>query len=49
LFEALIESDLLELIRTGRWDEINALLQRVLGRGFRVEELINVNHPTHDP
>lgn len=49
LFEALIDSNLLELIRAGHRDEINALLDRVLGRGFRVEELINLDHPTHDP
>jgi precorrin-2 dehydrogenase / sirohydrochlorin ferrochelatase len=48
LFETLIDSSLLELIRTGRRDEINALLERVLGPGFRVEELINPNQPTDD-
>lgn len=48
LFEALIESNLLELISTGRRAEINALLERVLGQGFRVEELVDVDRPTHD-
>jgi precorrin-2 dehydrogenase/sirohydrochlorin ferrochelatase len=48
LFEALIDSSLLEWIRTGRRDEINLLLERVLGAGFRVEELINLNPPTDD-
>lgn len=48
LFEALIDSNLLELIRTGRRDEINALLEHVLGSGFRVEELILLNRPTDD-
>jgi precorrin-2 dehydrogenase/sirohydrochlorin ferrochelatase len=49
LFEALIDSNLLELLRTHNHREINALLERLLGRGFRVEELINPNHTTHDP
>lgn len=48
LFEALIDSNLLELIRTGRRDDINLLLERMLGTGFRVEELINLKPPTDD-
>jgi precorrin-2 dehydrogenase/sirohydrochlorin ferrochelatase len=43
LFEALIESDLLELIRTGRRDEADALLERFLGSGFRIQDLLNPN------
>jgi precorrin-2 dehydrogenase/sirohydrochlorin ferrochelatase len=43
LFEALIESDLLELIRTGRRDEADVLLERFLGSGFRIQDLLNPN------
>lgn len=43
LFEALIESNLLELIRAGRRDEADALLERFLGSGFRIQDLLNPN------
>lgn len=49
LFEALIESNLLELIRTGRREEADALLERFLGSGYRMEELLNPNLPTPTP
>ncbi len=49
LFEALIESNLLELIRAGRREEVDALLERFLGSGFRMEALLNPNHPPHTP
>ena len=41
LFEALIDSDLPALIRANQRDAINALLEKVLGKGYRVEELLD--------
>jgi precorrin-2 dehydrogenase / sirohydrochlorin ferrochelatase len=41
LFEALIASDLPALIRANQRDAINALLEKVLGKGYRVEELLD--------
>ncbi len=40
LFEQLINSDLIELIRDAKTEEIDALLLRVLGGGYRIEELL---------
>jgi precorrin-2 dehydrogenase/sirohydrochlorin ferrochelatase len=40
LFEQLINSDLVEMIRDGETNEINALLFDVLGDGFYFEELM---------
>ena len=40
LFEALINSDLIDLLRDEKTEEINALLLRVLGDGYRFEELM---------
>ena len=40
LFEQLINSDLLEMIRESKTGEINALLFEVLGDGFKYEELM---------
>ena len=40
LFEQLINSDLLEMIRKNKTEEINALLFEVLGDGFKYEALI---------
>ena len=40
LFEQLINSDLVDLIRDARTEDINALLSKVLGQGYRYEELI---------
>jgi precorrin-2 dehydrogenase/sirohydrochlorin ferrochelatase len=39
LFERLINSDLLELVRQGKKDEINARLDEILGPGYSLEEL----------
>ena len=39
LFEQLINSDLLELVREGRKDEINARLAQILGPEYSLEEL----------
>jgi precorrin-2 dehydrogenase/sirohydrochlorin ferrochelatase len=41
LFEALIDSDLPALIRANQRDAINGLLEKVLGKGYRVEELLD--------
>lgn len=40
LFEQLLDSELLALIENQRVDEINRLLYRILGSGFRFEELM---------
>jgi len=42
LFEQLINNGLLELIRENRIEEINSLLQAVLGDGYRYEALMDV-------
>ncbi len=39
LFEQLIDSGLLDLIRDAKTEEINALLLKVLGDGYRLEDL----------
>jgi precorrin-2 dehydrogenase len=43
LFEALIDSELPALIRANQHDAINALLEKVLGKGYRVEELLKTD------
>jgi precorrin-2 dehydrogenase/sirohydrochlorin ferrochelatase len=43
LFEALIDSDLPALIRANQRDAINVLLEKVLGKGYRVEELLKAD------
>jgi precorrin-2 dehydrogenase/sirohydrochlorin ferrochelatase len=40
LFEQLINSNLIDLIREAKTEAINALLLRVLGDGYRIEELL---------
>ena len=40
LFEQLINSELVDMIRDSKVDEINALLFRILGDGYRFEELM---------
>jgi precorrin-2 dehydrogenase/sirohydrochlorin ferrochelatase len=39
LFEQLIDSDLITMIREARTEDINALLFTILGEGYRYEEL----------
>ena len=41
IFEQLINSDLITLIKEGRTAEVNALLLNILGEGYRFDELIN--------
>ena len=43
LFEALVDSELPALIRTNQREAINALLEKVLGKGYRVEELLKTD------
>ena len=39
LFEQLIDNGMLDLIRDTNTEEINALLLKVLGDGYRIEDL----------
>jgi precorrin-2 dehydrogenase/sirohydrochlorin ferrochelatase len=47
LFERLVNSELLELIRIGDTDRINALLEESLGAGYGLNDLINTNESNH--
>ena len=40
LFNQLIDSNLIELLRTGQKREVNLVLQKILGEGYRIEELL---------
>jgi len=40
LFEQLIDSNLIALIQAGKTEDINALLAKILGDGYRFEELM---------
>lgn len=40
LFNQLIDSDLIQLIQAGKTEEINSLLYKILGEGYKIEELI---------
>lgn len=40
LFEKLINAGLLDLIKTDRTEQIDALLKEVLGKGYRYDELV---------
>jgi precorrin-2 dehydrogenase/sirohydrochlorin ferrochelatase len=42
LFEKLVNSDLITMIREGEKEEINALLLKVLGEGYRYDELMRL-------
>lgn len=39
LFEKLVDSDLLDMIRNNRRDDVNALLLEILGEGFTLDDL----------
>ena len=41
LFEQLIDSNLIALIQAGKTEDINALLAKILGDGYRFEELMH--------
>ncbi len=48
LFEAILDSEILELIRENRRPEIDRLLEGLIGEGFGLEELIGPEKPpTH--
>ena len=40
LFNKLIESDLIELMQSNKADEINSLLYKILGEGYKIEDLL---------
>jgi precorrin-2 dehydrogenase/sirohydrochlorin ferrochelatase len=40
LFNKLIDSDLIQLMQSGKTEEINSLLYKILGRGYKIEELL---------
>ena len=40
LFNQLIDSDLIELMQTGKTEEINSLLYKILGKGYKIETLL---------
>jgi precorrin-2 dehydrogenase/sirohydrochlorin ferrochelatase len=40
LFNQLIDSDLIELLRAGQKKQLNLLLHKVLGEGYAIEELL---------
>jgi precorrin-2 dehydrogenase/sirohydrochlorin ferrochelatase len=42
LFEQLIDSNLIVLIQEGKTEDINALLAKILGDGYRFEELMQL-------
>ena len=40
LFNSLIDSDLIQLMQSGKTEEINSLLYKILGRGYKIEDLL---------
>ncbi len=40
LFNQLIDSDFIELLRAGQRKQLNLLLYKILGEGYRIEELL---------
>ena len=40
LFNKLIESDLIELMQSNKTEEINSLLFKILGEGYKIEDLL---------
>jgi len=40
LFNQLIDSDLIQLMQAGKTEEINSLLYKVLGEGYKIEALL---------
>ena len=40
LFNKLIESNLIELMQSNKTEEINSLLYKILGEGFKIEDLL---------
>ena len=44
IFNRIIDSDIIDLIREGKKDEINDLLRDILGDGFNVDDLMEPDH-----
>ena len=40
IFHKLIDSNLIELMQAGKTEEINSVLYKILGEGYRIEELL---------
>jgi precorrin-2 dehydrogenase/sirohydrochlorin ferrochelatase len=40
LFNQLIDSDLIQLMQAGKTEEINSLLYKILGEGYKIETLL---------
>ena len=40
LFNQLIDSDLIEFMQAGKTEEINSLLYKILGKGYKIETLL---------
>ena len=40
LFNQLVDSDLIQLMQAGKTEEINSLLYKILGKGYKIEALI---------
>jgi precorrin-2 dehydrogenase/sirohydrochlorin ferrochelatase len=40
LFNQLIDSDLIQLMQAGKTEEINSLLYKILGKGYKIETLL---------
>jgi precorrin-2 dehydrogenase/sirohydrochlorin ferrochelatase len=40
LFNQLIDSDLIQLMQAGKTEEINSLLYKILGKGYKIEMLL---------
>ena len=44
IFNRIIESSIVELIKAGKKEEINGLLRDILGDGFNVDDLMELDH-----
>jgi len=44
IFNRIIESNIIDLIRAGKKEEIDTLLQGILGGGFKVDDLMELDH-----
>ena len=44
IFNRIIESNIIDLIRAGKKEEIDTLLRDILGDGFNVDDLMELDH-----
>ena len=44
IFNRIIESNIIDLIRAGKKEEIDTLLRDILGDGFKVDDLMELDH-----